>query len=174
MFYNNFMKITLVMAVTLDGKIAKNKNHFPDWTSKEDKKFFAKISKEHGVVLMGENTFNTFKKPLKDRLNVVFTHKKNLPEMENVMWVSGEIKNVLKDLENRKYGSAVLAGGAILNGVFLKEKLIDEIIVTINPKIFGSGISLFDGDFDIDLKLIKLENINEDTIVVYYKPIFNN
>ena len=59
------------MAITLDGKIAKHKAHFPNWTSKEDKKFFAKISKEHKVVLMGANTFSTFKKPLKDRLNVV-------------------------------------------------------------------------------------------------------
>lgn len=166
------MKIVLVMAITLDGKIAKHKNHFPDWTSKEDKKFFAKISKEHGVILVGENTFNTFKKPLKDRLNVVFTHQKDLPKIENVIWVSGKIKEVLKKLENMGYKSAVLAGGSILNGAFLKEKLIDEIIVTINPKIFGSGISLFEGDFDIDLKLIKVENINENTLAVYYKPIF--
>lgn len=162
------------MAVTLDGKIAKHKNHFPDWTAKEDKKFFAKISREHGAVLMGENTFNTFKNPLKDRLNVVFTHKKDLPETENVMWVSGEIKNVLKDLENRGYSSAVLAGGSILNGAFLREKLVDEIIVTINPKIFGLGVPLFDGDFNIDLKLLKVENINEDTIALYYKTIFTN
>lgn len=166
------MKIILVMAVTIDGKIAKHKNHFPDWTSKEDKKFFAKISKEHGVVLMGENTFNTFKKPLKDRLNVVFTYKKNLPEIKNVMWVSGEVKNVLKNLQDRGYNSAVLAGGSILNGAFLREKLIDEVIITINPKIFGRGVSLFEGNFDVDLKLLRVENINEDTIALYYKTIF--
>ena len=61
------MKIILVMAITLDGKIAKDKKHFPSWTSKEDKQFFAHISKKNKVVIFGENTFNTFKKPLKNR-----------------------------------------------------------------------------------------------------------
>lgn len=32
-----------MMAMTVDGKIAKTADHFPDWTSKEDKKLFAKI-----------------------------------------------------------------------------------------------------------------------------------
>ncbi len=162
------------MAITLDGKIAKTKDHFPSWTSKEDKNFFAKISKKHKAVLMGKNTFDTFKKPLKDRLNVVFTNKKNLAKIKNVMWVSGKISPVLKKLEKMGYKSAVLGGGAMLNAEFLKEKLIDEIIVTINPKIFGRGISLLEGDFDIDLKLLKVENINKDTIALRYKPVFCN
>lgn len=166
------MKILLVMAITLDGKIAKHKDHFPDWTSKEDKKFFAKISKEHKVVLMGANTFSTFKKPLKDRLNVVFSENNNNLETENVLWVRGEIEPVIKKLESMGYDSAVLAGGQMLNTEFLKKGLIDEIIITINPKIFGKGMSLFDHDVDINLKLLKTENINQDTIALYYKPFF--
>jgi dihydrofolate reductase len=71
------MKVIMMMAMTLDGKIAKSSDHFPDWTSKEDKKLFAKTSKEAGVVIMGDKTFFTFPAPLKDRLNVVFTLEEN-------------------------------------------------------------------------------------------------
>lgn len=165
------MKIVLVMAVTVDGRIAKGSDHFPDWTSTEDKKFFAKTSKEHGVVIMGDKTFNTFPAPLKERLNVVFTLEKNPKEIEGVKYVSGEPEDVLKELEEMGYKSAVLGGGSFINGLFLKKGLIDEILITMEPKIFGDGISLFKGDFDVDLKLIDVKKINDDSIVLRYKVI---
>jgi len=167
------MKIILIMAMTADGKIAKMSDHFPDWTSKEDKKMFMQASKAHGAVLMGEKTFKTFPKPLPDRLNVVFTLEKNPPEQENVKWVSGEPEKVLEELERGGYKSAILGGGAFLNTQFLKKKLINEIWLTIEPKIFGDGLGIFSGDFDQDLKLLSVEKINENSVVVKYEIIYN-
>ena len=155
--------------MTVDGKIAKNSNHFPDWTSKEDKKMFAKISKKHKVVIMGEKTFDTFPAPLKDRFNVVFTLKKNPPKIKGVKWVSGDIFAVLQELEKEGYKSALLGGGAYLNSSFLKKKLIDEMILTIEPKIFGQGLSLFQKDFDVNLRLQAVKQINKNSIVLKYK-----
>jgi dihydrofolate reductase len=162
------MKIILMMAMTADGKIAKTSDHFPDWTSKEDKKMFMQVTKEVGAVLMGEKTFKTFPKPLPDRLNVVFTLEKNPPEQESVKWVSGEPEKVLEELERGGYKSAILGGGTFLNTQFWKKKLIDEIWLTIEPKIFGDGLGVFGGDFDQDLKLISVEKINESSVVVKY------
>ena len=164
--------ITMMMAITLDGKIAKHAKHFPDWTSSEDKKLFAKISKEHGVVMMGQKTFATFPAPLPGRLNVVFTLEENPPIIEGVKWVGGEIKPIIKELEQMGYKKALLGGGAFLNSLFLKEKLISEIILTIEPKIFGDGISLFNGDFDVKLELKEMEKINDNAIMVKYKVIY--
>lgn len=165
------LKTILVMAVTLDGKIAKSSDHFPDWTSREDKKHFAHISKEAGVVIMGDKTFFTFPSPLKERLNVVFTMEENPKEIPGVKWVSGEPEKVLKDLEKDGYKSAIIGGGAFINGMFLEKKLVDEIYVTVEPKIFGDGLSLFKGDFDIDLKLQNVEKINDDSVVLKYKVV---
>lgn len=160
-----------MMAVTADGKIAKSSDHFPDWTSKEDKKMFAAVTKERGVVIMGDKTFFTFPKPLSDRLNVVFTFLEKPPQMENVMWVKGEPKKILEKLEKMGYKSAVLGGGAYLNAQFLKKKLIDEIWLTIEPKIFGDGLGVFSGDFDMNLKLLNFERINKDSVVLKYKVL---
>lgn len=157
--------------MTADGKIAKNSDHFPDWTSREDKKMFARISKECGVVMMGEKTFSTFPAPLKERLNVVFTMEKNKPEIEGVKWASGSPELVLKELEEMGYEKALLGGGAFLNTLFLEKDLIDEIILTVEPKIFGQGISLFNGDFNINLELQEIEKINDNSIVIKYKVI---
>jgi dihydrofolate reductase len=164
--------VTMMMAVTLDGKIAKNSQHFPDWTSKEDKKLFSKISREHGVVMMGAKTFATFPAPLPGRLNVVFSLEKNQPEIDGVKWVAGEPEPILEELEKMGYKSALLGGGAFLNTLFLEKKLIKEIILTIEPKIFGDGISLFNKDFNINLQLKKMEKINDNAIMVKYEVIY--
>jgi len=165
--------VTLMMALTADGKIAKSSGHFPDWTSKEDKKLFAQISKEHGVVMMGEKTYATFPSPLKDRLNIVFTLEKNPPVISGVKWVSGEPEAVLFELEKMGYTSALLGGGAFLNTLFLEKKLINEIILTIEPKIFGAGLGLFNGDFDVNLKLLKIKKINDNALMLKYKVIYD-
>lgn len=162
----------MVMAATLDGRIAKTSSHFPDWTSREDKKFFQRVSKEAGVVIMGDKTFATFPSPLKDRLNVVFTMEENQPVIEGVKWVKGAPEEVMAELEKMGYETAILGGGAAVNGMFLEKKLIDEIYVTIEPKIFGDGLSLFKGDFDVDLKLKEIEKINDDSVVLKYEVVY--
>lgn len=158
-----------MMAVTADGKIAKDKAQFADWTSREDKQLFKEISKSHGVVMMGANTFRTFPAPLPGRLNVVFSEADNNPEQEGVKWVKGDPEPVLEELEKLGYKSALLGGGAFLNSLFLERKLISEIILTIEPKIFGQGISLFNRDLEADLKLQELKKINENTVLIRYQ-----
>lgn len=165
------MKIKLMMAMTMDGKIARSSEHFPDWTSKEDKQLFARISKEAGVVIMGEKTFQTFPSPLPERLNVVFSMKENPEEIQGVRWVKGEPEKVLEELEKEGYSEALLGGGAFLNGLFAEKKLIDEIIVTLEPKIFGAGLSLFDRELDMELRLRSVERINENSVVLRYEVL---
>ena len=166
------MHIILVMAVTADGKIGKNSNHFPDWTSVEDKEFFAKISKKHKIVIMGDKTFFTLPAPLPDRLNVVFTQEKNPQPIKGVKWVAGDPKKVLAELEGLGFKSAILGGGAYLNSLFLEQKLIDEIIITIEPKIFGQGLSIFSKDFDINLKLKEIQKLNPNSFFVRYQVLY--
>jgi len=121
---------------------------------------------------MGDKTFATFPSPLKERLNVVFTLEENPKEIEGVKWVKGEPEDVLKDLEDMGYESAILGGGAFINGMFLDHKLVDEIHITVEPKIFGDGLGLFKGDFDVNLKLIDCEKINDDSVVLKYNVVY--
>ena len=159
------------MASSLDGKIAKSKDHFANWTSKEDKQVFIQTSKDFGMIMMGYNTFKTFPAPLKNRLNVVFSEKAE-EELEGVKWVSGEPEKVLEELEKMGFKRALLGGGTGLNTLFLQKKLINEIILTVEPKIFGSGLSLFNDDFDINLELLELKKINNNSYLVRYKVVY--
>ena len=165
--------VTLMMAISADGKIAKDKNQLANWTSPEDKKLFVTESKKHGVVMMGENTFNTFPAPLPNRLNVVFSESPK-ENHDNVKYVTGEPEKVLEELESMGYTSALLGGGCFLNSLFLKNKLISEIVLTIEPKIFGSGLSLFDTDTEASLELISLDKLNDNTFAVRYAVKYSN
>ena len=160
-----------MMAITLDGKIGKTSDHLSNWTSREDKQQFIEITKKVGVIIMGKNTFDTFKKPLRDRLNVVFTDQEDLLVIDDVMWVSGEIESVLEELESKGYKEAILGGGSYLNTLFLKRGLVDEMIITIEPKIFGTGLSLFKEEFDLNLELLDIKKLNNNTINLHYKVI---
>nr|AIA15695.1 RibD C-terminal domain protein [uncultured bacterium] len=158
------MKIILMAAVTLDGKIARNEAHFVDWSSREDKKLFYATSKRARVLILGNNTFKTFPSPLPGRLHVVLTSttddKQDTPGL--IEYTNATPEQIVADIEARGYTEAVLTGGAQVNALFLRSNLIDEIWLTVEPLIFGLGIDLFRGaQFDLRARLIHVEKLND-------------
>ena len=162
------MKIMLLAAVTIDGKIARNEFHFVDWSSREDKKLFFATSKRAGVIILGNNTYKTFPAPLPGRLHVVLTTtlegKENVPGV--VEYTNEPPERIVTNLEARGYTEAVLTGGAQVNALFLKAGLVDEIWLTVEPLVFGVGIDLFRGaPFDVKARLVHFEKLNDEGTV---------
>lgn len=166
------MHITLMMVVTADGLIAKNDHHLPDWSSGEDKKLFKDLTMRAGVIMFGEKTFFTLPAPLPERLNVVFSEQLDPKPIQGVKWVSGDVSKVVSDLERDGYREAVLGGGAFLNSLFLNAKLIDEIIITVEPLLFGQGLNLFAKDANVKLKLVELKPLSKNAYTARYKVIY--
>jgi dihydrofolate reductase len=157
------------MAVTLDGKIGKSPDHFPDWTGKEDKQLFARLSRQAGVVIMGSKTFDTIGKPLPDRKNVILTRDQTRKsQWENLIFTSDPPRKILENLEKEGHKQAILAGGAMVNALFAEEKLIDELIVTISPVIFGYGLSLFTQEISMNLELLDMQRMGRDLVCLTY------
>nr|AIA12348.1 RibD C-terminal domain protein [uncultured bacterium] len=158
------MKIILMAAVTIDGKIARDEHHFVDWSSKEDKKLFYSTSRRAGVLIVGNNTYKTFPSRLPGRLHIVLTtnvsDKVNIPG--EVEFTDRPPAEIVADLERRGYTEAVLTGGAQINALFLKANLVDEIWLTVEPYIFGVGLDLFRGVvFDHRPTLLEVRQLNE-------------
>ena len=168
------MKVILVMAMTADGYITKHSDGLVDWTSKEDKKHFSQITKDTGVVIYGRKTFATFNKPLPGRLNIILTRTPrdyaDRQEKDLLEFTNQAPQILLDSLQQRGYKQVVIAGGSAVNKMFLSLNLIDEIYLTIEPKVFGSGKRLFDDlKKDISLELIDHSLLNDDSVLLHYK-----
>ena len=163
------MKTILVMATTLDGKIGRDPDHPVDWTGKEDKKTFVRLTKDAGVVIMGRKTFDTMGRSLPDRKNIVMTRGKIKTASDgNVVFTSQPPGDILESLALQGHDTVALIGGAQVNSLFLREKLIDEICLTIVPKIFGTGLSLFNDEADLDLELDSIQQLDQGSLLLHY------
>ena len=163
------MKVTLMMAITLDGRIGKSPDHFPDWTGKADKKLFVALTKRAGALIMGSKTFDTIGKPLPGRKNVIMSRNKTRKsEWDNLVFTDASPRDILKNLETEGFSEVILAGGALVNSLFAEEKLIDEIIVTISPQIFGVGMSLFAEEISMELELRTMEKLDRHRVCLTY------
>lgn len=168
------MKTILLMAITADGKIAKHSQQLANWTSHADKKIFVEETKKAGVIIMGETTYQTIGKPLPGRLNVVLTFnpdtKKNIPNC--LEYTNLPPAELLKELAGRGFTSAIIGGGATVNGLFLKENLLDEIWLTVEPRLFGEGLSLFQNvDVNLALELLEIKQLDKNVVQLRYKII---
>lgn len=170
------MKTIVLMVMTLDGIIAKNSEQpNANWITKADAKLFREKTRAAGVVVMGNNTHKTLGRHLLARLNIVMTRSPELQTSipDQLEFTSDEPKKILADLSKRRFREVIICGGAEINSLFLLDDLIDELWVTIEPKLFGRGLGLFtDMNLDQNLELItEPERLGKNSILVKYRII---
>jgi dihydrofolate reductase len=165
------MKVILIAAVTVNGKIAHNDKEFVSWTSQDDKQYFMEISKNAGVVIMGRKTYETLEAPLPDRLNVVLTNDgDSIESNENLMKYSGDFNELLVELEEKGYNECILAGGKSIYTQFLNSGLVDEMHITVVPIIFGNGVDFLDMiEEDIELEITDRDTLGDKEVLIKYK-----
>ena len=170
------MKVTVLMVMTLDGKTAKNSDQpNSSWISKADAKLFRDKTKAAGVIIMGNNTYQTIGRHLPSRLNIVIT---NEPESQvaipdQLEFTNDEPGKILRNLKSRNFKEVIICGGAEINSLFLLDDLIDELWLTIEPKLFGRGLGLFNRmDLDQNLELITdPERLGVNSVLLKYRVI---
>jgi dihydrofolate reductase len=164
------MLIFIIAVLTADGLIAESTNQIStDWTSAEDKKFFSERTKQAGVIVLGYNTYKTIGRPLPGRLNIVYAN----PEIniEGVEITQKEPAELLQDLENRGYKEAAICGGSTIYTMFMEAGLVDKLYITIEPVMFGAGMTLFNKKFEKKLELVSMQKLGEQTVLLEYNVI---
>lgn len=169
------MKVLVYMTVTPNGMVAKG-THSQGFGSEFDWKLFVKKVEEVGNVIVGRHTFETAAKggsfPIK-ALNIVMTSKKIKNKWgEDVIFTNKKPKEVLNFLKKVGFKTALVGGGETLVSQFMKEKLIDELLLDVSPEIFTKGIHLFEsGNFEKKLKLLNVKRISTQEVQLHYKVI---
>ena len=159
----------MVMAMTLDGKIARDSNHPADWTGRDDKKKFIEITKRAGVMIMGSKTFDTIGRALPGRKSIVMTRNPSRKSTQDIIFTDQSPALILETLSHEGFQEAALIGGSQINSVFARANLIDEIHVTVVPILFGRGLSLFDGEMDTRLELVGTEILSDQFLTLKYR-----
>lgn len=166
------MKVTLYMAMSIDGFIAK-KDGDSDWVSPVDTaNFEAKIT-EKGCIVLGRRTFDQYRGelyPVKGIANIVLTRNTSKgEEIEDTTFVTSP-SDALKTAQDKGYSEVLLIGGGRANGSFLKENLIDEIFLSVHPLILGDGIKLFENcETKLDLEFLDERKLEEGLVQMHYK-----
>jgi len=119
--------IALIVALNNNNTIGLN-NNIP-WHSKEDLKYFKKIT-DNSTVIMGRKTFESIGKPLKNRQNFVVSSQKIF---------NNEIKifnNIELAIKNIKTDNAFFIGGSKIYEESIK--YCDKLFITkVNNDIIG-------------------------------------
>ncbi len=139
------------------------------------------ILDSHGTIKNSSQIIKTAKKIPTIIVTSEFASKKNLNRLNSLpvdVIVCGKkqvnLKKLVLILYKKGIKKILLEGGGTLNFSFLKNNLIDEIIVTLTPFVLGSenSVNLFEGTVKgTKLSSFKLKKVqkNKNEIVLNYK-----
>lgn len=163
------------MAVSIDGYIAKSDGD-SEWVSDVDSVVFNKKIQEFGCIIIGRRTFDQFHPgiyPVKGVTNIVITtDDSRKSEWENVIFINKTPKEIIKLAEDKCHDKVLIIGGGTINGMFLKEDLIDEIFIDVHPLILGKGIKIFENvEVFKNLELLETKHLDGGLILLHYNVV---
>jgi len=144
-------KLKYHIASTVDGFIARKDGSFDGFIMEgEHVTDYLAAFKTYDVVLMGRKTYQVgldagVTNPYPMMKQYVFSQTLEKSPDENVTLVSENIIDVIKEIKSESGKDIYLCGGAELATMLFQERLIDEIILKLNPLLYGEGVPLFSG-----------------------------
>ena len=150
--------------MSLDGCIA-GPNGEMDWMvgllDDELLKYVSKITESVGTILLGrkmtdvfisywlnvmnkpDDRWNAFAKKMIEIPKVVFTKTLNKSEWINTDIATGNLIEEVNKVKSQNGRDIVVYGGASFDSSLIKEKLVDEFYLFINPVAIGNGMTIF-------------------------------
>ena len=165
-------KVSVYIAVSLDGYIAREDGSI-DWLPEPSESGYDTFYKSVDTVIMGKTTYDqvlTFGEyPYKNKKSFVFSKTQENSD-ENAEFVS-DVEKFVKDGFPRVGENIWLVGGAKIIASFLKQGVVDEIIITKIPVLLGKGLLLFENlEDEVKLELIKTEKYGQ-LVDLHYKVL---
>lgn len=153
-------QVSYHVAVSVDGFIAASDGGFGAFAMVGDHvEDYLKTLRSVGTVIMGRRTYQvaldvgvTDPYPWVD--TVVFSKSMSHSPDPHVQLVTAEMRAHVEHLRGHDGAGVCLVGGGQIAAQLLAARLIDEIVIKVNPFLMGAGIRLFEGE----LALTRLEH----------------
>jgi len=129
------------------------------------------ISHWTNVVSNPQDPSHSFGEIMINTPKVVFTKTLTRSEWDNTTLATGEIKEEVNKLKNQNGKDIIVYGGAGFVSSLIKESLIDEYHLFVNPAAIGSGLPIFrELGRTQQFSLIKCIPSDSGIVVLVYKP----
>ncbi len=175
---NNKSNIVFI-AKSLDGFIS-DKNGELDWLQsipnpENIDMGYSDFMENIDAIVMGRVTFETvcnfdidwpYTKPVFVLSNTM--KSVNTKYQDKIELINGNLKNIINDLNHRGYNRIYIDGGRTIQS-FLREDLIDELIITTIPVLLGGGSPLFSNiPMSINLEHVKTKVFLNQIVQSHY------
>lgn len=164
------MQITMVMVMSVDGFVTQGEDG-PSfaWASEADREVFLERLRKADAVITGRSSFVGGKDM--PRPYYVLTSRADLPKFKNVFHLKGDARSIAECVKADGHEDVVLLGGPQTNAQFLEAGLVDKVMLTVEPRLFGTGKPLSLGTkFNIPMRLINEKRLNEQgTLLLEYE-----
>lgn len=179
-------KVVLFMMVTLDGYF-EGANQQIDWHNVDDEfnEFATEQLDEVDTLLFGRKTYEMMASywstegarkddpEVAGRMNatskLVFSRTLSKAQWENTRVIKSDFAAEVRKLKAQPGKDMIIFGSSGLGATFLREHLLDELRVMINPILLGSGHTLFQGiDDKLKLNLLKTRVFRSGNVLLYY------
>jgi len=182
-------KLKLQVQMTVDGYIA-GLNGEMDWMifnwDNELKQYVKEITEPVDCIVLGRKLAQGFiphwaSKPeredawgvdkMNDTTKVVFTRTLDRSEWDNTVLAKGDLVDEITTLKKQDGKDIIAYGGATFVSALIKQGLIDELHLFINPTAIGNGMTIFkELDSKQNLTLVKSTSFDCGIVVLNYEP----
>ncbi len=170
-------KLKYHVATTLDGFIGHEDHTVDGFLAEGDHvtDYLESLKTDYDTVLMGRKTYEFgfqfgVTNPYPWLKQYVLSRSLGSSPDANVELFSGDAIEFVKGLKNAEGKDLYLCGGAKLASSLLSEGLVDELVIKLNPVVFGKGLSLFSAPIQqTSLELIDSKVYESGVVLLRYR-----
>lgn len=168
------MAVIAVLVSSLDGRLTKGTDSNVTWSSMEDKDHFKKIKANAKAIIYGSTTYEVGKNGLHSDQRVIVhtrTPEKYFTDNPKITFTKAKPQEVVKMLQDEGFQDIFVLGGGKIYSMYLEDNVLNEIWITIEPKLFGNGVNFYETPSvqERNLELKELTKLNNNTILLKYK-----
>ncbi len=168
------MKTTLFLSVSIDGLIA-DKDGIPAFPEGAWEDWCSFVNAADNVIA-GRSSFEQLKDdemaPVLNPSNKIVLSTHDI-DLEDSGWQQARSPSEALDiLEGADVEEAIIGGGRAVAYSFMRDQLVDNIVIDLQPVSFGVGTPVFGDSLDVTpLKLIDSSPLNENALRLRYQVL---